>query len=288
MTEPAFASPATYHRYLIPLALLGLVLFAAAWFARSDGRFHVYFFDTSGDAILIETEQGKYILIDGGSDPALLALHLGRTLPFWRRSLDAVILTQSNPKRLAGQVAALTRYRTDMAIAPADFDVDCTSNDIDRTRTQNLQCEWLRLLREQQARVNVAQAGDQLRLDSVLVTVLSTGDEDEAGLVLRLDYGATSVILNGAGVESDDDRLLAAAVPVTVLAYPWQLDPETPLVTALQPQAIIFTQAWEAEKPVLLTWQERRLHGAAIYHNKLNGTIELISDGRQAWIETEK
>jgi beta-lactamase superfamily II metal-dependent hydrolase len=288
MTEPASAPPSTYHRYLIPLALLGLVLFAAAWFARPDGQFHVYFFDTPGDAILIQTEQGKYTLIDGGSDPALLSLHLGRTLPFWRRSLDAVILTRSDPQRLTGQVAALTRYRTDRAIAPADFDVDCASDDIDRTRVQNLQCEWLGLLSEQQAQVRVAQAGDQLRLDSALVTVLTTGAEDEAGLVLRLDYGATSVILDGAGVETDDDRLLAAAQPVTVLAYPWQRDLATPLVNAWQPQAIIFTQAWEAEEPILLTWQERRLHGAAIYHNKLNGTIEIISDGRQAWIETEK
>lgn len=276
MSAPAPETRPPWQRYLAAVALLGLMLAGSAWFTRPDGRLRVFFLNTPGDAILVQAPNGGYTLIDSGADPMLLAVELGRRLPFWQRNLEAVVLTRGDGGRLPGQVAALARYRARVALAPP------------RLPETGAAREWLRLLAEQRTPVRVAQSGDRLNLGGAMLTVLATGDGDEAGLVLRLDYGATSVILGGAGGERDDAALLAGAQPATVLAYPWQRDPLTPLVRAWQPQAIVFTSAYEAHHPAQLTMRERALNGATVYHEKLDGTVTLLSNGRRAWIERAK
>lgn len=258
------------------MLLPALVLALAAWFARPDGYLHLFFLDTPGDAVLLQTPHGEYILVDGGSKPSQLTLNLGRRMPFWQRSLKAVVLTQGDATRMPGQVAALARYRAELALAPPGVPESATAR------------EWLRLLTTQNTPVHVVQGGERLNLDGVLLTVLAPGGSGESGMVVRLDYGATSVVIHGAGGEPADELLLQSAQPVTALAYPWQREIDTPLLAAWQPEAIIFTSAYEAEEPALASYHERALNGAALYHEKLDGTVELISDGRRAWVETEK
>jgi hypothetical protein len=97
------------------------------------------------------------------------------------------------------------------------------------------------------------------------------------------------VVFAGASDEESEAQMLAdahAPNPVTVLAYPWQREMDTPLLAAWQPRAIVFTTAQEREPPALLTYAERAQSGAALYHSALNGTVELVSNGEQAWIET--
>jgi beta-lactamase superfamily II metal-dependent hydrolase len=274
--EPQTRALPAWTRFLLPILLLGVALAFAAWVARPDGHLRVIFLDTPGDAILIQTPRGGYVLVDGGSKPSQLTLNLGRRMPFWQRSLAAVILTQGDGERMPGQVAALARYRAELALAPPGVSESATAR------------EWLRLLEAQDTPIHPARGGERLNLDGAQLTVLTAGDGAEAGMVLRLDYGATSVVVHGTTGTPTDTTLLATAQPITALAYPWQREIDTPLLAAWQPQAIIFTSAYAADEPALHTYHERALNGAALYHEKLDGTVTLISDGRRAWIETEK
>lgn len=266
-----------WWRIGLPLLVLSVLLAGMAWFARPDGNLRVIFLDTPGDAALIQTPGGNYVLIDGGRQPSRLVLHLGRQLPFWQRRLAAVILTHDDRQRLPGQVAALARYRADMILAPPAME-----------QQHALTQEWLRLIATQRMSLHLAQVGDRLQLDGVLLTVLSTGDGREAGLVLQLDYGLLRVVFYGAGSTTSDQALIEHAGPITALAYPWQREVDTPLLARWQPRMIIFTTAYEADRPATLSMYERALYGAAVYHPHLHGTVELISDGQRAWVVTEK
>jgi beta-lactamase superfamily II metal-dependent hydrolase len=256
-------------RLLLLPGVLVLLLVGLAWWQHPDGRLHVFFLDTPGDAALILTPQGSAVLLDGGADPVALALHLGERLPFWQRNLEAVVLTQGGAQRLPGQVAALERYHVGLALAPAALP------DTAPVR------EWRRLLEQQHTPLRVAQPGDQLALGGALLTVLAADAAGEDGLVLRLDYGATSVLFGGASGSTSEAALLAQARPVTVLAYPWQREPGAPLLAAWQPRAVVFTTAYEQQQPAQLTFFERT-HAIPLYHPKLDGTIELVSDGQSA------
>ncbi|HET9222250.1 MAG TPA: hypothetical protein VFO07_07090 [Roseiflexaceae bacterium] len=262
---------------MLQLAFLTIVLLALVWRAWPDDRLHVIFLETKGDAALIQTPAGGYVLIDGGADPAALTAALGRRMPFWRRTLDAVVLTSTDSTHLPGQVAALARYRAGMALAPPAAKRGATF------------AEWLRLLDEQAAVIHAARAGQRLDLGGATLRVLATGDGDESGLLLRLDYGANSVVFAHNAGEADEEAL-AASNPkrANLLAFPWQRDPHADVVLALRPQALVFTDGKSADRPVELTYVERAIGGASLYHEKLDGAIEWVSDGRQAWVVTER
>jgi beta-lactamase superfamily II metal-dependent hydrolase len=180
------------RKLIVQIALLLAALLALAWRARPDGRLHVIFLEGKGDAALIQTPAGGYVLLDGGSDPAALTAALGRRMPFWQRALDAVVLTAADGAHLPGQVAALARYRAGLALVPPV------------ARRGATLAEWLRLLDEQHTPVQAARAGSRLDLGGAALRVLAVGDGDEAGLLLRLDYGATSVVFDYTGGEADE------------------------------------------------------------------------------------
>src|SRR5215211_9369947 len=125
------------HRLAAQAAILALALIVLAWRAWPSRELRVIFLETKGDAVLIQTPAGGYVLIDGGGDPAALSAAIGRQLPFWRRTLDLVVLTAADSAHLPGQVAALSRYRAGLVLAP-------------RTAKRGaLIEEWRRLLAEQ-------------------------------------------------------------------------------------------------------------------------------------------
>lgn len=266
-----------WRQRAIQVALMGVALVVLVWRAWPDGRLHVYFLETSGDAVLIQLPSGGYVLIDGGGDPAQLAASLGRRLPFWRRTLDAVVLTLPDSAHLPGQVAALARYRAQVALVSPGARVSAAF------------VEWRRLLAEARTPVRVVRVGDGVGGGGAVVRVLMTGDGRSDGMVLRLDYGTTSVVFDHVGSEVEEEALVAAPLsPATVLVFPWQRDPRVPIVAALRPRVLVFSDGWEADKPAELTFVERAVGGAALFHERLDGVIEWVSDGREARVLTER
>ena len=267
---------APIRRFAIQAAVLALILALLAWRAWPSRQLRVIFLETKGDAMLIQTPAGGYVLIDGGGDPAALSAAIGRQLPFWQRSLDAVVLTAADGAHLPGQVAALARYRAGMALAPA------------MARRGALIDEWRRLLAEQHTPIRSAQAGQRIEIGGATLRVLAEGDGDERGLMLRLDYGTTSVVFDQSGSDADEETLAAGLRPASLLVFPWQRDAHIPFVAALRPHIMLLTDGQQADQPIEQTFTERALGGAALYHERLDGTITWISDGKRAWVETER
>jgi beta-lactamase superfamily II metal-dependent hydrolase len=264
------------RRLALQAGVVALALAFLAWRSWPDRLLRVIFLETKGDAALIQTPSGGYVLIDGGGDPAALAAALGRQLPFWRRGLDAVVLTAADGAHLPGQVAALARYHASTTLAPPV------------AKRGALLDEWHRLLAEQGTSIRAARAGDRLDLGGATLRVLAVGDGDEAGMVLRLDYGATSVVFDHSGGEADEEALAAAPRRTSLLAFPWQRDAHIDFVAALHPRAIVLTDGQPSDQPVEQTFTERAIGGAALYHERLDGAITWISDGARAWVETER
>ena len=262
-------------RIALLIGALGIVLATLAWWQWPDGRLHIFFLETPGDAVLVQTPQRGFVLIDGGADPTALATLLGRRLPFWQRDLDAVVLTLPDAQRLPGQLAALTRYHAGMALAPTAL-----------PRNASVQ-EWQRLLAAQNTPIRIARLGQRIPLGGTTLTVVALDNGDETGLVLRLDYGHTSVLLDGAG-DPDDPQLTQAPRALNALALPWERPLPDTLLAATRPRTLVFTDGYQSKHPALLTTLDRAVGSASVYHERLNGTIELISDGSQMTVHTEK
>lgn len=291
-------------RFIIGGIMVLLVLAGVGWTVRPDeGRLHVLFLDTPGDAILIQTPRRGYVLIDGGSDPTQLALQLGTHLPFWQRTLDMVLLTHPSEARLPGQVAALTRYYADMALIPPDplfvqasqspsqQGVALSMRETEEDETiRTLLDEWMNLVTEQEIPVHVVQVGERFDLGGAVATVLATGIAQESGIILHMQYGQTTMVLALHCAPLHTSFVQSTAYPVAVVAYPWACDMDRALFDAWRPQHIIFMPGDKRDDPALLTYAQRSRYSEAlppahIYHQRINGMVEVVSDGRRVWVE---
>ena len=180
----------------------------------------------AGDAMLIQTPSGASILIDGGSDPVALVSALGHKLPFWKRSIDAVILTAPDHAHLPGLVAAIARYHIVRAIAPPS------------RSSGALATEWQRRLAEQRTPLQIVRTGSTFRIDRLQFRVLSRGDGTTSGMLLRLDYGSTGVVFaHNSGADDEQDLATHGLRPASLVVFPWQRDPRTDFITAIAPKS---------------------------------------------------
>ena len=71
----------------------------------------VYFLNVGqGDATIFYTAMREVILVDGGPDMSVL-YELGKSLPFYERTIDLMVLTHPDSDHLNGLLDVLERYR---------------------------------------------------------------------------------------------------------------------------------------------------------------------------------
>ncbi|MBU4479979.1 MBL fold metallo-hydrolase [Patescibacteria group bacterium] len=99
--------------YVLGFFLCVNLLVWYAVFSENRGELTVAFLDVGqGDAIFIEAPNGKQILIDGGSNGAVLR-ELSKIMPFYDRSIDMIILSHPDQDHIGGLPAVLENYKVD-------------------------------------------------------------------------------------------------------------------------------------------------------------------------------
>jgi competence protein ComEC len=277
-------------------ALLGasavlLILTFSVWRGLPDGKLHVTFLDVGqGDAIFIQTPSGKQILIDGGpSDTALLS-QLGQRMPFWDRSIDLVLLTHPESDHVTGLIAVLERYRVD-AVVFREIEMDSATYE-----------RWLEAVAEEGASVYQGEAGLRLALDEGLeVIVLHPGaeleeDANNNSVVTRLTYGQVSLLLTG-DIEAEVEVHLVGAqhtapqLRSTVLKVPHHgscSSTSQAFLDAVDPEVTIISVGADNRFGHPCDEVLERLGGLPVYRTDEHGAIEIISDGRQVWVEAQR
>ena len=272
-----------------------LVILALAVLLRGqpDGRLHLYFFPVGqGNGLLVVSPSGKTVLVDGGPDASALLSHLGRQRPFWRRDLDLVVLTETTSERMPGPVAALERYQVHAAGRPGRV---CPGEGWAR---------WQALLDRAGVQAIPLQRGARLDLgDGVRIEVLHPGEvplrgaapggRDDA-LVLRLSYGGLSALFPTAAGPAGQQALLDQGVPLssTVLLIPQQagekaLDPR--FLQAVRPAvAVVSAGTGYQEGPDARTLAQVQAAGVVLYRTDRQGVVEIVTDGWEFWVKTER
>ena len=199
--------PSLHITTLIVLTLtLGL---ASCEFSKGpDGRAHAYFFYVDqGDGILLVSPKGKQIVIDGGPDTSLLE-HLGKTMPFFDRRIDLLVLSHPHLDHLFSFPQILEQYEVGgILMAGADYD---------SARYEEL----LTLIKEKKIPILIPDPtktidlGDGLILDVTWPPPVYFGqklDDDvhDSNVVLRASFGADSILFTGDLEEEGEAHMLA-------------------------------------------------------------------------------
>lgn len=277
-------------RWVGALALLA----AVAWLALRglpDGKLHVYFLDVGqGDAILIVAPDGRQVLVDGGPSPTALLNELGAVLPFWDRSLDLVVLTHPDVDHITGLIPLLDRYRVGQVL------------DVPQSDAAQEAAPWLARLRQADVPRSYAQRGARLPVGDLLLTVLHPGpvpltgtasDDNNNAIVLRLDYGQISILLTGdAEQEAEADMITAGlALRADVLKVGHHGSngaTSASFVASVAPRLAVISvgaqNTFGHPHPAVL----ERLAGVEVLRTDQNGRIQVVSDGTNMWVRTER
>jgi competence protein ComEC len=110
------------YGYVVSGAVIGLVLLVSAVFTLPDGKLHLVFCDVGqGDGAYVRFPDGHDMVVDGGPGDAILSC-LGRSMPFWDKTIDIVVLTHPQADHMNGLLSVLDRY-TVGKVMRSDVDV---------------------------------------------------------------------------------------------------------------------------------------------------------------------
>jgi competence protein ComEC len=189
-------------------ALAGMAVFPALPMPHSD-RVELHVLDVGqGDAILLRTNGGHWLLLDAG--PAWRGGDAGRTtvLPYLLRrggSLDAFVLSHPHTDHVGGAASVLTAMHPhtywDAAFAGGS---DAYIASLAAARRQGI--EWHRV-----------HPGDSIRIDGVVVSFLAPDsawtvglkDPNLASTIAVVRYGMVRFLLVGDAERAEEDWLLA-------------------------------------------------------------------------------
>jgi competence protein ComEC len=198
----------------LTLALLLAFLTSSGIQRLDDQTMQIWFFDVGqGDATFVITPNGKQVLIDAGPSASVLS-KLGSVMPFWDRSIDAVVITHPDADHITGFAEVFNRYDVAVIIESGADATTAIAQEVD---------EAIEL--EQAAHV-LAKTGDEFWIDGVFFEVFWPGDveegeivqdRNEASVVMQMTYGETSVLLMGDAEEGTELALLESLRPVDVL-----------------------------------------------------------------------
>jgi competence protein ComEC len=283
---------ASFKKYLPALKpslvflLLGAVTITIwrAAMTAPDGKLHLFLLETnsgasSGEALLVQTPGGRFVLIDGGPSPSALSDALGRRLPMQQRSLDWLVVAGSKDNQLAALPNVMERYPPANVLWAAPLSESSSA----------------RYLQEDLAQAGIplsmAQAGQSLNLgngarlqvlavDDYGATLLLSWDNFRALLPLGLDAHTLEKLQTNPNLSQVSAYLLADR------GRDWLNPPEW--IDKIHPQVVLLNVAagdWDGFPPAETL---QALQGYTLVRTDRNGWVHLSTDGKQMWVEAER
>lgn len=259
---------------------------ALLWSVPTPHGLSVTFFNVGqGDSILVEGPTGVQMLVDGGLDGSALR-ELGKRLPFWDRSLDAVVATHPDADHIGGLADILERYEVKTIIeSGVESDTRAWASTVDAINTEI----------EDGAQHVVARAGQRILLGrgayaDVLYPdhdVSNIKDTNSGSVVLRVVYGKTAFMLTGdAPTEVEYDILRARSdVLSTVLKaghHGSKTSSSEEWVSAVAPRYVVFSRGCDNKygHPAEVVVDRFINFGIQAFDTCEEGTVFFSSDAR--------
>jgi competence protein ComEC len=253
-------------------AAIAVLVWAIA-VSRPDGQLHVWFLDVGdGSAALIQTPNGASILIDGGDNPSRLRTAIGDRLPFYQRTLDLHILTDTRRSNLAAIAPLLDRYQIQTAVTGEPLE----GNKATASYQQSFRGEWVLAQDEQTISLSDGVTVQCLRLD------------DSSPLALLISYQDARFLFAPNLSVDQLDALAGRNLSATVLQVSPYIQSKLAVreVQAFTPQVIVMETEAGTRYPTMSGELLDYLQTQPFYQTGTHGLIHLATDGHQLAIYT--
>jgi len=147
---------------------------------KPDGDLHLTLIDHEG-TLLVQTPDGKTLLINGGSSPSHLNQVLGEMLPAGKKRLDALIIASTAKEDINALTGSMDKYVPDLVLSTIGPDANQTTRTI------------YKILGDRNVPITNVQVGQRLDLGSgIAVEFLSI---EERGTILWLSWENFSALI---------------------------------------------------------------------------------------------
>ena len=277
--------------FIILFLLIAIILYQTFYSNNKtpDGLLKVYFIDSGqSDCILIETPNGKHMLIDSGDngDETIIRKFLNSK---GVKQIEYAFFTHPHADHIGGAYEVVNEYDVLNIIMP-DKAVDTAT--------------YKKLIDEASKKEITAlhpELGFSIIVDDVKITVFSPISKDygsninEYSIVLRMDYGDTSFLFTGDAEEENELEMLNAG---------FDLDVDILKVGhhgSSTSSSVMFLQAVTPEYSIILCGTENKFGhphdetlsklndvSSVIYRTDQNGSVTVTTDGKQITVTPEK
>jgi competence protein ComEC len=284
--------------YLYIFTALGILVFLIIFVFSSleDKKLHVVICDVGqGDAILLRMPSQAQILIDGGPDKKVLEC-LSRYMPFWDRSLDAVILTHPHADHLTGLIDVVDRYHLN------GFYIETVKTDSDSQKLLEAKLAGKNLSAKDLNKGDILndKSGVKIKIlfpkqneASEIVHNTSIKNLNDTSVVALLTYGNFSMLLTGDAENLVLSRVTDEAGDIDVLKVPHHGSKNgmsSELLDKIKPEVAVIS-AGEGNRyghPARESLDLLSKAKTKIYRTDINGEIEIITDGLNYQLKSSK
>ena len=268
-----------------PALLIGVLLVSAfliwqAALTAPDGMLHLTLLDVgNGEATLIETPDGRFVLIGGGESATRLSDGLGRALPLFHRKLDVLIVAGTRRDQISALPAVIPRYPPEQVWWAGDEGASSPASQVHIWVTGHA------IPLEEMSPGQVLDLGNGAK-----IVVLQTSEQ---GAVLLLRWEDFRVLLpvgvDEGDLNSPDILRFSQDLTAVLLANSGDLERNPPewLAVAHPQLALLSVDTYNASHhpdPELLAI----LEGYPLYRTDRHGSIELVTDGQHMWVYAER
>ncbi len=189
------------------LISINFLIWSDVFGRRNQADIEVSFFDVGqGDSIFLKSKDGADILIDGGPNNKVISL-LARSLPFYDRSIDVVLLTHPHSDHVTGLIDVLKQYHVGMVLeSGADYNTPEAK-------------EFERIIKEKNIkRVVIDRPASLSFSDGALLKILLPGESFEnkilknvhdSMVVSELDYENKKILFMGDAEKKLEQKLIS-------------------------------------------------------------------------------
>jgi len=262
-------------RILFVLTLLFTVSFVSA-----NTPLAVHIIDVGqGDAIFVQSPEGKTMLIDGGEKNGMAERYLDS---LGVRTIDVVVATHPHLDHIGGLPAIIQKYEVKQVVMPRVTSV-----------TTVIYQQLLETIKAKGLRVTEGKAGLILDLGSLTsVECLAPNgteykDLNDYSVVLKLSYGNTSFLLTGDATSVSEKEMLQfhkAKLKATILKighHGSSGSSSTAFMNEVAPTVAVFSvgRGNSFGHPTQTIWE--RVSASHLFRTDEQGTVIFVSDGKQ-------
>ena len=275
---------------LLALAVFDAVLWHTIFASRAtEDSFALYFLNVvQGDSQLIALPGDVQILIDGGPPNGKVLEALARVLPAHDRYIDLLVMTHPQTDHFGGLIDVMGRYEVGAFLGSGRQATLAGYEDLERVRN------------EEQIPYMVVTAGDVIRYQDAILTVLSPDkrflhdkEVNESSVVVRLDYGSLSALYTGdIGTPVEQALSKNLAVDVDILKVPHhgsKFSSSEDFLAAVSPKVAVIgvgKNSYGHPTPAALARLENA--GAQIFRTDMNSTVKIELAEGEFRVYTEK